>query len=195
MLLIKKKFVYYGLILLAMVGLFMVCACAGKDGNSMNNENEFKEDNEVCESYSIWDDPEVDKEAYLAYINYSDNNGKRYWVGSIRECFMDDRVYVTLKHKYSKINAEVRLEDFGIDHKRVGLGAITDRSRVDDPKTALIDHANFIQMLSIELKNKGKANVIEAIRELEKSEIVLSAYPAATGAIPVHDGSWVIPSP
>ena len=122
---------------------------------------------------------------------------------TLNDDFCDSRVIVTLNQSHSRINGEVRLENFGINLERAGLvnektadlggeinetmsdqsqlrtsAVITDLFRVSNPeKNRLVNRDSFYQILSIELPIRGKDKVLEAIAELEKSEMVFSAEP------------------
>ena len=102
--------------------------------------------------------------------------------------FIPDSINVTLKPEYSQVNREIKLDNFGINHREVGLGAIRDRTHLDNPETALIDWKYFVQMLSIELEEnfRSREGIVNAIRELEKSPMVRRVQPACTGVgVPV----------
>ena len=66
----------------------------------------------------------------------------------------------------------------GNDAMKTGRATITDLFHVDNAKSSsLVSESEFFQILSIDLPVRGKEKVLEAIAELEKSEIVYSAEP------------------
>jgi len=103
---------------------------------------------------------------------------KSKYVPTLEDDFKDGRVLVTLKQSHSKVNREVNIDNLGI-HKDIFSGAkVTDLYRVDNQeKASQIKDGEFFQILSIELQTKGKEKVLEAIAELEKSDMVLAAEP------------------
>lgn len=103
-----------------------------------------------------------------------------------------------MNQSYSVVNREVLIEDFKINAERAGLISYVDQTQHDKSdglslsktKQATITdlfHMNnsmnisntdgLFQILSIELPVRGKDKVLEAIAELEKSEIVYAAEP------------------
>ena len=105
-------------------------------------------------------------------------------IPSIDENFKDDRVIVVLNQRDSRVNREVRIEDFRINSECANFGQITDLFRVDDPeKVSLLSDGEFFQILQIDLIVRGKEQVIQAIRELQNSEIVYSAEPSYNYAV------------
>ncbi len=85
------------------------------------------------------------------------------YVPTLEDDFKDDRVVVTLKQSHSKVNREVRIEDFGINTEIVKTKKITDLFRVNDQEKAKkIKDGDFFQILSIELETRGKENVLGA---------------------------------
>ena len=119
------------------------------------------------------------KKYYKAQLLSIHTEEKRYWQDDVEQEYLTDRVIVTIKHKHSKVNSKISLEDFKIDHDKIGLGTITDLTYIkNNPKNnPLINYSQFRQVLSIELKQSGKENVEAAVRELEKSPIVLGSHP------------------
>lgn len=99
-------------------------------------------------------------------------------VPTITDDFKDDRVIVTLKQSYSKINGEVHIEDFGVSTEKVKAAKITDLFRIENEENAKkVKDGDLFQILSVELQTKGKESVLEAIAELGKSDMVLAAEP------------------
>lgn len=121
-----------------------------------------------------------------------------YPKATLEDDFKDDRVIVVLKSVYSEVNGDVALEDFATEkviaadssknrrRSAPALGAIEIESVQDlmvieenalEETNSLVNTDNFKQILSIELAKPGKENVLEAISELEKLNMVWAAVP------------------
>lgn len=98
---------------------------------------------------------------------------------TIDEDFEDDKVKVILNYRYSKVNGEVNIKDFYSKSSTVKFKSVTDNFRVADETT---ERENFRQILSLELQEKSKENVLQAIKELEKLDSVLVAQLRFMGA-------------
>ena len=97
-------------------------------------------------------------------------------VATIDENFEDDRVIVICNYQYSKVNGEVSLSDFNIPD--IEFKSVEDMYRVQNSTSIDSERTNFRQILSLELKEKSKENVLKAIEGLEKLENVLLAQPS-----------------
>lgn len=127
-------------------------------------------------------------------------------IPTLQDDFDDNKVVVVLNQKDSSFDKTVEIQDFGINLERAGLisYSIYDTDKIVDKfklktygKSIIKNHAiisdlfNFdtakyskgtkdnelFRILSIELPVRGKDKVLQAIEELEKSEIVYSAEP------------------
>ena len=112
---------------------------------------------------------------------------------SIEENFKDDRIIVTLKKEYSKINQRIDLNLFEtnvflnsnnlynvFDRKgKILFESIDDLSYLTNFSDTVDsnEYNEYYQIFSINLKNKSKSNVLKAIEELNKLDFVLSAEP------------------
>ncbi|NCU32892.1 MAG: hypothetical protein EOM23_08180, partial [Candidatus Moranbacteria bacterium] len=139
--------------------------------------------------------------AYAKEVDFAENTIQRR-IPTLNDDFDDSKVIVVLNQKNSKYNGVVRIEDFKIDVEKASLvntqqterldrgddsvtdavktgqAVVTDLFRVDNAKSSsLVRESEFFQILSIDLPIRGKEKVLEAIAELEKSEIVYSAEP------------------
>lgn len=86
--------------------------------------------------------------------------------------FTDDQVLVSLKKNYSKKNKKYK----GTDFLDVEIEKIEDLTQCTDYGD-LTDDKSFRQILCLTLKNKGKENVVNAIKKLEKLPMVQCVEP------------------
>ena len=123
-------------------------------------------------------------------------------IPTIDDDFSGNRIIVTLQQQYSDINRSIELEDLGVDIEKAGLSISTERQSqinslnqneminenirdgraiisnlfdTENKKTGISRTENLFQILSIELPIDSKQGVLDAIAELNKSEIILSA--------------------
>ena len=113
-------------------------------------------------------------------MNYFEE--KSYCSATLEDDFADNRVLVTLTTEVSKKFDSYSKEDFsGISC--VSVSDLTEESvqRVKrqqlEEMTSDVDVRDFKTVLSLELAEKSKENVLETIRELEKRDDVLYAEP------------------
>ncbi len=90
---------------------------------------------------------------------------------TLEDNFLDDCVIVILKSKYSDVNKKHEFLEISKDIK---ISDIKDLTYIIDP-SAIEDRDSFSQIFSLTLKNRGKENVLSAIKELEKLDYVLAA--------------------
>lgn len=108
----------------------------------------------------------------------SEEKIKSNYKPTISDNFSDDKVIVTLKHKYSVVNKKVKFEDFKLKSDNSDIKSINNLFQVNsDLNISRVNKESFYQILSIDLRTKNKENVLNTISELEKSEIVLAAEP------------------
>lgn len=125
-------------------------------------------------------------------------------IPTIDDDFSGNRIIVTLQQQYSDINRSIELEDLGVDIEKAGLSISTERQSqinslnqneminenirdgraiisnlfdTENKKTGISRTENLFQILSIELPIDSKQGVLDAIAELNKSEIIISAEP------------------
>ncbi|MCL2675121.1 MAG: leucine-rich repeat protein [Firmicutes bacterium] len=98
---------------------------------------------------------------------------------SIEDDFEDDKVDIILKSEYSRISA-IGFDNFDEVSQKIEFISISDaRSLVEKSENRslpLRERKN--QILTLELKVKGKEKVLEAANELSKLDIVLLAQPS-----------------
>lgn len=108
---------------------------------------------------------------------------KKYYNGSIDDEFSDDNIIIVLSKEESNKYKEYTAADFPeIDCKSVSdLTSSTvemlKNNKIEEIKKSLIDLDKFRRILSLELVEKSKENVIESIKKLEKRVEILSAEP------------------
>ncbi|MCM1225334.1 MAG: S8 family serine peptidase, partial [Lachnospiraceae bacterium] len=117
------------------------------------------------------------EQTYITLARQHDQRIRGYHrVATINEDFEDDRVIVICNYQYSKVNGAVNLSDFNI--KGLEFKSVEDMYRVQNSTSIDDKRTNFRQILSLQLKEKGKENVLKAIEELEKLDNVLLAQPS-----------------
>ena len=89
--------------------------------------------------------------------------------------FADNKIIVTLKKEYSSVNNSFKIDDFEISDG-TNIESIKDLTYMTNP-SKIVNREGFVQILSIELKENCKGNVLKAIEELEKLDMVLAAEP------------------
>lgn len=110
-----------------------------------------------------------------------DTEEKQYYSGTLEDIETEDYIIVTIFHRYSGLDKEFSVEDFpGIEIESIEyLTPLLDPNK-DYP---MLNIEGYNQILGIVIANKGKENVLEAIRILEENPIVKSALPDGTDAI------------
>ena len=114
--------------------------------------------------------------AALSLPEYSEADDQKIITNAtLDQKFTPDKVIVSLKKNYSKVNQKHSLNAFG----KVEIETIEDLTDSPDPEKseALTNKKEFRQILCLTLKNKGKEQVLTAIKELEKLPMVRSAQP------------------
>ena len=94
---------------------------------------------------------------------------------TLEDNFADDCVLVVIDAEHSEINKEFRLEDFpGVD-----ITEIRDLSYItgDPYSNPYLNTVGFKQILKLTLKNSGKEEVLEQIKNLERLDFIYSAEP------------------
>ncbi|MCL2013584.1 MAG: S8 family serine peptidase [Oscillospiraceae bacterium] len=108
---------------------------------------------------------------------------KIYCYATLKDDFADDAVIVVINRANSEINKEYTIEDF----KEINPAGVRDltyiKKEIDIKDIEYLDFENFRQILLIELRNKGKEEVLSAIKKLEKREIIQSAEPNYFGKL------------
>ncbi len=111
-------------------------------------------------------------------------------IPTINDDFEDNKVIVTLKSEYSKINNKIDKQKFSTSLLNIKTKnadqtekcGITIKSIEDltyfSNLSILKKNFTFNQILSIELQEHNKQNVLDAIKELEKLDFVLAAEPS-----------------
>ncbi|MDE6029187.1 MAG: S8 family serine peptidase [Clostridiales bacterium] len=131
-------------------------------------------------------------------------NYERYLPTS-KDDFEDNKIIVTLKRNYSKVNQVIDKQMFSTKHIRsssnsyidsqndftissndIIIKTIEDLTYFTNP-SILSNNVGFNQILSIELQEHNKQNVLDAISELEELDCVLAAEPSYN-YIAVDDG-------
>ena len=115
-------------------------------------------------------------------------------IPTLSDDFADNRVIVTLKRNYSGINKSIDLQSFRTSSvitaqeansfnaqskdfsNRTIIESVRDLTYVANP-SMVKNRNNFAQILSIELRENSKENVLRAIKELEQLDHVLAAEP------------------
>lgn len=93
----------------------------------------------------------------------------------LTDYFEDDKVIVILKEEFSERNGDT--VEFKESINSIGTISVTDVS--GGSKSENSDRiSNFRQIVTIELQEKGKSNVLKTIAELEKNDMVLLAQPS-----------------
>lgn len=111
---------------------------------------------------------------FVLSIFAKDTEEKIICNATLDDDFAEDCVLVTLKKAYSEINKKYTVDDFS----EVACIEVKDLTYIPDYENKpLLNKDDFHQILSIGLKNKGKKEVLNAIKILEKREDVLSAEP------------------
>ena len=91
--------------------------------------------------------------------------------------FRDDCVIVVLKHRYSDSIYHIDFNEF-VSEDNKNFGEANDLFYVEDLKSnELINKDKFSRILSVQLINKGRENVIRAIEVLQNVEMVFSVEP------------------
>ncbi len=90
------------------------------------------------------------------------------------DSFKDDTILVSLKHKDSEVNKPYSPEDFP-EIQAVSVEDLT--YTVGGEDNDLIRKEKFHQILSIQIKNTGKSNVLDAIEKLEARKDVHAVSP------------------
>ncbi|MCL2675352.1 MAG: leucine-rich repeat protein [Firmicutes bacterium] len=102
-------------------------------------------------------------------------------IPTLEDNFADNTVIVTLKKSHSDVNRVHNLKSFKAASNRLGkavvLKSVEDLTYITNP-SAIIDRANFSQILAVTLRDNSKAGVLKAIEEIEKLDMVLAAEPA-----------------
>ena len=136
--------------------------------------------------------------------NHDIINYERY-IPTLEDDFEDNKIIVTLKREFSKVNKAIDNQIFSTEHIRslsnsdtdsqndltistndITIKSIKDLTYFSDP-SVLDNHVGFNQILSIELQEHNKQNVLDAITELEALDFVLAAEPSYN-YIAVDDG-------
>ena len=121
-------------------------------------------------------------------------------VPTLSDDFIDNRVIVTLRSKYSRVNGAIDLQSFSTTNivvtqstelnksqnddvfagdkysNKIVIQSVDDLMYISDP-TKITNKSNFTQILSFTLKENSKENVLRVIEELEQLEHVLAAEP------------------
>jgi hypothetical protein len=114
-------------------------------------------------------------------------------IPTLNDDFADNRVIVTLRQAYSDVNKPIDMERFRTTvSNRSVIETIEDLTYMINPYM-ITNRASFAQILSIELRENCKENVLRVIEELEQLDKVLAAEPDYN-FIPVHD-SWTPTDP
>lgn len=115
---------------------------------------------------------------------------KVYYNGSVNDNFADDKVIIVLSMKETHKFLTYTPQDF----REIGCVAVYDltshtvdyvKEQIENKKAGiennenamLVNVGNFRRILSLELKDKSKINVIIAIKKLERRPEILSAEP------------------
>ena len=121
------------------------------------------------------------------------NDEKIYCDATIEDDFANDCVLVVLDKNVGGIN-KVHSKSF---FNSVGIKSITDLTAMSDATS--VNTYEFRQILRIELSEKGKKNVLNAIKKLEKIDGVISAEPSYfasfCGVLPnddLFDEQWAL---
>lgn len=102
----------------------------------------------------------------------SPTDEKIIWDGDINQDFNDTTVLVVMDKNYSSWRF------YASDFIGVNIAAVRSLSVLRlMSESALVNRENYHDILAIEIGNPGKQNVVNAIRELEKLDFVMSAGP------------------
>lgn len=110
---------------------------------------------------------------------------KIYYQGTLDDDFNDDKIIVVLSKEETSKYKDYSLDDFPeIDCESVSdlTQSIVNKikSKGFDENKSLINLEKFNRILSLELKEKSKENVLKSIKKLEKRREILSAEPNTT---------------
>ena len=117
-------------------------------------------------------------------------------VPTLNDNFVNNRVIVTLRQEYSDVNREIDMQvfrtanimtarciaEYELSHQdirsldRIIIESVRDLMYITNPDV-IIDRTNWTQILSIELRENCKKNVLRVIKELEQLDKVLAAEP------------------
>lgn len=128
-------------------------------------------------------------------------------IPTINDDFLGNKIIVTLTQEYSEVNKQVNIDDFEISNlitletmNNLGLSYddvsgkiiiknIKDLTYVDDP-TIISNPDEYRQILSFELLNDSKEDVLNIINELETLDYVIAAEPIYNFSVDFED-DWL----
>lgn len=101
---------------------------------------------------------------------------KIYSTATMEDDFADDCVLVVLDKSLSSVNKVHSKSFFG----STGIKSVVDLTAMSD--TSMVNSDEFRQIIRLELSEKGKKNVLNTIKKLEKIDGVVSAEPDYTAS-------------
>ncbi|MBQ9481711.1 MAG: hypothetical protein IJU84_06080 [Clostridia bacterium] len=106
--------------------------------------------------------------------NFEEQEEKIYTVVNIDDDFDDGSVLVVMKKWASQFDRVYEPEFFGYEN----IESVEDLTRFIDPDNAkYLDKEKFHKILKLNLKEKSKEKVVEAVNVLQKLKSVLSVEP------------------
>ena len=87
--------------------------------------------------------------------------------------FTDDDILVVIKRRFSQANMPYYPSDF----PEIECAEVIHLTSLNYPQDALVNWAEFRQILQLKLKNPGKQNVIDSIDALAENEFIYAAEP------------------
>jgi len=106
-------------------------------------------------------------------------NVKTYSTATVDEDFDDSSVMVNILHDFSIQGKEYTVADFKNIDNTLSVENLMklEPGEYETRPNKLVNYDGFVQILSVELKEPGKENVIALIKEIEKLDFVKSASP------------------
>lgn len=123
------------------------------------------------------------------------NDDSENYIPTINDDFDDDIVVLTLTSDYSDVNKSIAIEDFLLDnilyiedlnaeeidyhleHNDIIIESINDITFINNP-SQIVNKDDFCQILSVDLLNEDKSDVLRAIKVFEKLNYVEAAEPS-----------------
>ena len=116
----------------------------------------------------------------------SEINEKVYCTATVEDDFLDNSIIVVINKENSRKNRHFSVSDFNLSEIKEVKSltediSVTGKNSVNSPATAY-DHSltnvdEFRHIVSLEIESKGKQNVLDIIKKIEKLDFVESAEP------------------
>lgn len=154
------------------------------DGDLDDEGNPYKEEKKICKATlkNDFDGKEVlvvlDNATSLKLKSYTVDDFTQINAAKVEDLTKniidDNREYYNNYIEYYKTKIS---EDYGVQHMSISEEMIDENAEKGAFKKLAQREHKFHQIICITLKNKGKKEVLNAVRELEKLDYVLSAEP------------------